>query len=102
MPNIERRGNVWYATLHVPQDVRQQIGFSKFFQSLKTTDKRTAEPRAAVLVAGWKAQIQQARGNSDPFITQAMEWKRDLEQQHNPEAAEAVELMLVEHARAQV
>lgn len=70
--NIERRGNTWFATLHVPEDVRHIIGKSKFFQSLKTTDKRIAETRAAPLVASWKAQIQAARGISDPFLEKAL------------------------------
>lgn len=70
--NIERRGNTWYATLHVPTDVRHIIGKSKFFQSLKTTDKRVAETRAAPLVASWKAQIDAARGISDPFLEEAL------------------------------
>ncbi len=70
--NIERRGNTWFATLHVPEDVRHIIGKSKFFQSLKTTDKRVAETRAAPIVAAWKAQIQAARGISDPFIEEAL------------------------------
>ena len=73
MPNIERRANVWYATLHVPQDARPKLGKSKFFQSLKTTDKRTAENRAAVIVAGWKTEIAHARtGSTDPFIDAAL------------------------------
>ena len=86
MPNIERRRNVWYATLHVPVDVQHTIGKSKFFQSLKTTDKRIAEVRAAPLVAQWKARIADARGSSDPFIDSAMMWRQELETNPNPEA----------------
>ncbi len=86
MPNIERRRNVWYATLHVPVDVQHTIGKSKFFQSLKTTDKRIAEVRAAPLIAQWKARIADARGSSDPFIDRAMMWRQELETNPNPEA----------------
>ncbi|MAS40875.1 MAG: hypothetical protein CMK33_04080 [Porticoccaceae bacterium] len=98
MPNIERRGNTWYATLHVPKDAQDAVGHSKFFKTLKTTDKRQAEQRAAVLVAGWKAEIQRARGDSDPFIAEAMQWKRGIEQQHNGDAAEGLELHLTDYA----
>lgn len=77
--NIERRGNTWYATLHVPEDVRHIIGKSKFFQSLKTTDKRVAETRAAPLIASWKAQIQAARGISDPFLEEALRLHKIVE-----------------------
>ena len=77
--NIERRGNTWFATLHVPEDVRHIIGKSKFFQSLKTTDKRVAENRAAPIVAAWKAQIQAARGISDPFMEEALRLRSVIE-----------------------
>ncbi len=77
--NIERRGNTWYATLHVPPDVRHIIGKSKFFESLKTTDKRIAETRAAPIVANWKAKIAAARGTSDPFLEEALRLRTILE-----------------------
>lgn len=77
--NIERRGNTWYATLHVPPDVRHIIGKSKFFDSLKTTDKRIAETRAGPIVAGWKAKIAAARGTSDPFLEEALRLRTIIE-----------------------
>lgn len=85
MPNIELRRNVWYATLHVPADARLAIGKSKFFESLKTTDKRTAELRAAPLVAKWKSRIAEVRGSSDPFIEHALMWKREYETNEAPD-----------------
>ncbi|MCK0512351.1 tyrosine-type recombinase/integrase [Aromatoleum buckelii] len=96
MPNIERRNNTWYATLHVPSDVREKLGKSKFFQTLKTSHKATAESRASVLVARWKTEITQARGGaSDPFIEEALVWRREL--QHNPDP-EVVHSLMLEHA----
>jgi hypothetical protein len=68
MPNIERRANRWYATLHVPPDVREALGKSKFLQSLKTTDKRIAERRAGVLIPVWKEQIAAARGQCSRYL----------------------------------
>ena len=82
--NIERRRNTWYATLHVPEDVRQRIGKSKLFQSLKTTDKRIAEERARPIIAQWKAQIAAARGNTDPFLEEALMWRREYEEHDHP------------------
>lgn len=76
--NIERRGNTWYATLHVPKDVQITLGKTKFFQTLKTTDKRLAESRAAPLVALWKAEIAAARGQTDPYL-EALQLRRDYE-----------------------
>lgn len=83
--NIERRGNTWFATLHVPKDVQPTIGKSKFFETLKTTDKRIAETRAAPLVAQWKARIAAARGQSDPYIDSALQWRRDHDTNPSPD-----------------
>lgn len=77
--NIERRANTWYATLHVPSDVRHIVGKSKFFESLKTTDKRVAETRAAPIVATWKAKIAAARGTSDLFLEEALRMRTVIE-----------------------
>lgn len=82
--NIEQRGNTWYATLHVPEDVRHKIGKSKFFESLKTTDKRAAEPRRDALIAKWKAQIAEARGQSDPFLEAALMWRKEYAENEHP------------------
>ena len=80
MPNIERRGNRWYATLHVPPDVREALGKSKFLQSLKTTDKRVAERYAGLLIPVWKEAIADARGQApDTFITDALMWRNEYQ-----------------------
>ena len=84
--NIERRGNTWYATLHIPSDVRHIIGKSKYFESLKTTDKRIAESRVTLVVANWKAKIAAARGISDPFLEEALRLKSIIEKAE-PEAS---------------
>ena len=77
--NLELRHNTWYATLHVPTDVRNVIGRSKFFQSLKTPDKNLAKLRAAPIIAGWKQQIAVARGNPvDPFLEEALMLRDDV------------------------
>lgn len=99
MPNIERRKNTWYATLHVPSDVRLKLGTSKLFKSLQTTDKRIAEQRASVIVAKWKADIQAARGNADPFISEALDWRGDLLRSENQEVLDSV---LLEHVEEKI
>jgi integrase len=83
--NIELRRNTWFATLHVPPDIQHVIGKSKFFETLKTPDKRVAQSRAAPLVALWKARIAAARGQSDPFLDAALRWKRDHEENESPD-----------------
>jgi integrase len=82
--NIELRGNTWYATLHIPKDVQLKLGKSKLFQSLKTTDKRVAERRRDPLIAQWKAMIATARGQSDPYLVKALEWRREYESNDDP------------------
>ncbi|MDI3512781.1 MAG: hypothetical protein PWP40_10 [Rhodocyclaceae bacterium] len=83
--NIEQRGNTWYATLHVPEDVRHKIGKTKLFQSLKTTDKREAEKRRDAIIAQWKARIAAARGQSDPFLEAALMWRKEHSENEHPE-----------------
>lgn len=62
MSHIEKRANLWYATLTVPADVRPILGKNKFLQSTLTSIKEEAKGRAAALVAGWKTEIVKARG----------------------------------------
>ncbi|MBS0176009.1 MAG: tyrosine-type recombinase/integrase [Nitrospira sp.] len=83
--NIEQRGNTWYATLHVPEDVRHKIGKAKLFQSLKTTDKREAEKRRDAIIAQWKARIAAARGQSDPFLEAALMWRKEHSENEHPD-----------------
>lgn len=104
--NIELRRNTWFATLHVPQDVQHVLGKSKLFETLKTTDKRVAETRAAPIVAQWKARIAAARGQSDSFLEAALQWKRDHESNPNPDVvrdhieAEAIKMTAAKGDRA--
>ncbi|MBA3596213.1 MAG: tyrosine-type recombinase/integrase [Methylibium sp.] len=70
MSHIELRRNLWYAVLSVPDDVRHIIGKRRFSQSTKTADKREAILRAGLLVPGWKAETEKARGKlPDPKAT---------------------------------
>ena len=78
--NIELRGNVWFATLHVPKDVRDKIGKAKFFQSLKTSNKKIAYERAMLIVGEWKAQIALVRGTLDNSTIEALGLNRAIKQ----------------------
>jgi integrase len=62
MKHIEKRANLYYAVLTVPQDVRHIIGRGRYLQSTQTADKGEALLRASLLVARWKADIAKARG----------------------------------------
>ena len=60
---LTRQGQVYYAVLNVPVDVRDIIGKTSFRKTLKTVDKRTAQARALQYVEKWKRQVEQARLN---------------------------------------
>ncbi|MDE2605096.1 MAG: hypothetical protein KGL68_04150 [Burkholderiales bacterium] len=77
MPHIEKRRNLWYATLKVPPKLQEKVGKAKFLQSLGTPDKRRAEALAAPVVALWKAQLRKAEGQTDAVLEEALEWKRN-------------------------
>jgi hypothetical protein len=62
MKHIEKRANLYYATLTIPADVRHVLGKMKFIQSTQTDNKPEASRRARALVDGWKLEISKARG----------------------------------------
>lgn len=71
--NVELRYNTWFATLHIPKDVREKLGKSKFFKSLETSNKKIACERAKLIIGEWKAEIARARGNLDSYTLRALD-----------------------------
>lgn len=100
MPNIELRNNTWFATLHVPQDVRETIGKSKLIRTLKTTDKRLAQERALPILAEWKAMIRNARGGTDSFTSDALQWRESVRNAKDDHHRETAEMLVVDKAEA--
>ena len=72
MSHIERRRNLWYATLTIPEDARPKLGKFKFIQSLHTPDKAQAKLLAAPVIAKWKAIIRRERGDGDAVVNEAL------------------------------
>lgn len=98
---IEKRGNLWYATLHIPAKLRGQLGRVKFIQSLHTASKREAEDLARPLIAGWKAQIRQAGGQPNAVAQEAQRWREAIRSLPDEgDQREVVEGLLVERAQA--
>jgi integrase len=62
MKHTEKRSNLYYAVLTVPEDVRHIVGKLRFVQSTQTSDKQEAALRVALLVAKWRTEIAKARG----------------------------------------
>lgn len=78
MAYIERRRNLWYALLTIPEDVRGKLDKLRFVQSLGTPDKAEAMILAAPLLAKWKAEIREARGAHNALTEEANRWKKHL------------------------
>lgn len=83
--HITLRGKTYFARLTVPQDVREDFGKSELWQSLKTSDVREAEFRAAQIVNTWKGQIAGYR-NQDETVRRANEWKRILDEERRQDS----------------
>ena len=77
-PFITKRGNLFYANLDVPKDVRHRLR-RRYFQSLGTDSLSTAVSRAATLVIRWKSEIKAARqGTNGPLDADLLYWRKIL------------------------
>lgn len=102
MSHIEKRRNLWYATLKVPEALHAKVGKKKFLQSLGTPDKRRAEDLAAPIVSMWKAQLRKAGGDTDAVLAESMRLRqiiRDAEAEGDHDGAFAVASMVTDKAR---
>lgn len=101
MSHIEKCRNLYYATLKVPEGLREKLGRTKFKQSLGTADKRRAQQLAAPLVALWKAQIRQALGEAGAIHSEALRWRDALLAERaagDPENVVELEMLLTSKA----
>lgn len=78
MSHIEKRRNLWYATLKVPEELQDRVGRTKYLKSLGTADKRRALLLAPPIIAMWKAELRQAAGQSDAVHEEALRWREAL------------------------
>ena len=68
-----RRGNIWYARMGIPEDVRHKLGRKReYIQSLRTPDRKIALIQSKPLVAEWKNAIHIARGNASAIQKTAL------------------------------
>jgi integrase len=99
--HIEKRRNLWYATLTVPAKHREALQRRHFRKSLGTSDKRRAKEKAQPLVAMWKATIRQLEGEHDAIRKEALSWRGALLAERAAGAhdnVEALELILTDEA----
>lgn len=54
---LELKGNTYYVKLTIPKKSRQHLGKFRYYKSLKTSDRKTAERRALPHIYKWKTEI---------------------------------------------
>jgi integrase len=99
--HLELRANLWYATLTIPKDVREILGKMKFIKSLETSSRREALIQSAPLIALWRTQIDEARGNTGAVASEASRWKGYLAKATGVEL-DVLEEQLLDKAKAMV
>lgn len=62
------RGSTYWAQLPVPPDVQHIFKKSNFQKTTRCKDKRNASIQAALMIAEWQQQIDEARGSPDAVI----------------------------------
>jgi integrase len=98
MPNyIELRRRLYYAVLTVPRELREELGL-RFVQSTGTSDRRKAILIASQLVAGWRLQIEKARGSDTSFLSEAIQHRQQIESSHYKDQKDSLEYLLLERA----
>lgn len=61
--HLEKRRRRWYAILDIPKALRSKFGGKRrFLRTLETPDLTVAQRRRDVVIAGWQAELDRARG----------------------------------------
>lgn len=91
------QGRTWHVKVAIPADVQGVFGKRAFKQTLKTSDKTVAITRSGPLIAQFKRDIEDARGNPiqslDEYLkeTQAFLRKAKANRDTDPDAIAAIE-----------
>jgi integrase len=100
MPNhLESARNNWDAVLTVPKELRGKYGLPnlRFRKSTGTTDKRLACKIASNYVTGWQILIEQAKGADTSALSDAMQFRADIENAKDAEHRQLLEEVLITH-----
>lgn len=96
--NIELINSTYYASMHVPPDVKDILGKSRLRKTLKTGDKRVAEQRARRIIAEWWDEIALARSKTglklDDVTREALIWQDDIASKQTNLEKEIIESVL--------
>ncbi len=63
MANLIKRGDIYYAEVRIPNDVKSIFSKSVFRRSTGCKDRRNAELEAAPWISSWWKEIKEARTN---------------------------------------
>lgn len=63
--NLKLRGDVYYARLVVPMELRHLMGTRELMRSLNTKDRRTANVRKLTVLSAWHAKFDELRRRRD-------------------------------------
>ena len=75
--HLDLRHKTYFALLTIPKDVQHILGKTRFFKTTGTGDLKIAQAKADLFVIKWKAEIANARQNTDdPIINSALELNR--------------------------
>lgn len=95
--HLEKRKNLYYAVLTIPAPLRETLGKIRFIQSTGEADRRKAKDIASQLVAGWRVQIEQARGQDVSGLVKAIQFREDVKRTRDSERRETLEHALLDH-----
>lgn len=105
---IELKDGHPYASLTIPEELREKIGKRKFRKKLKATSVKDAQLEAASLVTGWKKELAlhkallhaETRNPLLQIIREALDLKQAVKDPNNDEAAqEALDFYLADRDR---
>jgi hypothetical protein len=77
---VEKRRQLWYATLEVPAHLREKLGRKRFLKSMKTADRRSAVDLARPYIVQWKKRLMDAERETPGLVGEALAWRAEIEQ----------------------
>lgn len=92
---MQMRRKRYYAVLEIPKAVRHLLqNKTRFIESLKTDDLKTAEMRLYRVIAGWRNEIQKAsgsKGDVESLLWEQAQFRKQLESTDDPDEREVLE-----------
>ena len=101
--HLQKRRNLYYARLAVPEDLRNHYRRREFIKSLGTADFKVAKAKVLKVISEWKLGFEALRGQPDAITALAAEIRLlDDEQQTNPDAPMSDKDCYIEHVAERI